>query len=192
MATTAKTTLPDIVIRSESEILPEWMRHQLGAITMRRDLIDENDLREQSTRFLRQFVSALKKSEGANIQDEEWAPVRELLTEISTTRARQGFTPSETATFVFSLKQPLFERLRRELSSDPAQFADETWRTTVLLDKLGIFTTELYQRGREELIQRQQQEMLELSTPVVQLWNGVLALPLIGTLDSQRTQIVME
>ena len=104
----------------------------------------------------------------------------------------QGSTPSETATFVFSLKQPLFARLRRELGRDAEALADEIWRATQLLDKLGLYTTEVYQKSREEVIHRQQQEMLELSTPVVKLWDGILALPLIGTLDSARTQVVME
>jgi rsbT co-antagonist protein RsbR len=122
----------------------------------------------------------------------EWASVRELLTIISGSHARLGFTPSETATFVFSLKQPLFTRLRQELAQEPLVLADETWTANVLLDNLGLFTTEVYQKNREEVIARQQQELLELSTPVVRLWEGVLALPLIGTLDSARTQVVME
>src|SRR5262249_57613482 len=107
-------------------------------------------------------------------------------------RGREGFSPAETATFVFSLKQPLFERLRADLERDPAALTDAVWRSNLLLDKLGLYTTEVYQKGREEVIVRQQQEMLELSTPVVQLWDGILALPLIGTLDSARTQVVME
>jgi rsbT co-antagonist protein RsbR len=94
--------------------------------------------------------------------------------------------------FVFSLKEPIFARLRQEIGGDGAALAEEIWATTVLLDRLGLFTTEVHQQGRDELIARQQQAMLELSTPVVQLWEGVLALPLIGTLDSARTQIVME
>jgi rsbT co-antagonist protein RsbR len=113
------------------------------------------------------------------------------LTSAARERARLGFTPTETATFVFSLKQPLFARLRREVR-DADELADETWRATVLLDQLGLFTTELHQKGREELIARQHQEVLELSTPVVEIWEGVVALPLIGTLDSSRTQVVME
>jgi rsbT co-antagonist protein RsbR len=93
---------------------------------------------------------------------------------------------------VFSFKQPLFERLRSELANEPEALADEIWKGTMLLDKLGLYTTEVYQKSREQVIARQQQEMLELSTPVVELWEGILALPLIGTLDSQRTQAVME
>ena len=76
--------------------------------------------------------------------------------------------------------------------TDPAELGAETWTATVLLDRLGLFTTEVYQRSREEVIARQQQELLELSTPVVKLWEGVVAVPLIGTLDSARTQVVME
>jgi len=192
MPTTAKATLSDVVTKSEQDVLSEWMRHQLSSTTMRRDLINEAELREQSGRFLRSFVAALRRGDGANLHSEEWAEMRSLIMDISASRARQGFSPSETATFVLSLKQPLFDRLRREHSSDPDHFADETWRTTVLLDRLALFTSEIYQKTREELIVRQQEEMLELSTPVVQLWTGVLALPLIGTLDSARTQVVME
>jgi rsbT co-antagonist protein RsbR len=121
-----------------------------------------------------------------------WEPVREQLRELSLERARQGFTPSETATFVLSLKEPLFARLRQEIGMDAIALAEETWAASVLLDRLGLFTTEVHQQGREEIIARQNQEMLELSTPVVELWEGILALPLIGTLDSARTQVVME
>ena len=115
-----------------------------------------------------------------------------MLNELSRSRGVQGFSPSETASFVFSLKKPLFERLRREFSKDPEALAELTWAATQLLDNLGLYTTEVHQKSREEVIARQQQEMLELSTPVVKLWEGVLALPMIGTLDSARTQVVME
>jgi rsbT co-antagonist protein RsbR len=122
----------------------------------------------------------------------EWNAVREYLGDISRSRARIGFTPTETATFVFSLKKPLFERLRSKFSKDPAGLADATWASSELIDQMGLYTTEVFQKSREEVIQRQQQDMLELSTPVVKLWRGILALPLIGTLDSARTQVVME
>ena len=115
-----------------------------------------------------------------------------MLASLSRSRGLQGFTPTETASFVFSLKKPLFSRLRKEFAQNGQALADESWVVTTLLDKLGLFTTEMYQKAREEIINRQQQEMLELSTPVVKLWEGILALPMIGTLDSSRTQIVME
>jgi rsbT co-antagonist protein RsbR len=113
------------------------------------------------------------------------------MTKVSRSRVAQGFSPSETATFVFSLKQPMFDMLRREIR-DVEELCREIWATTALLDKLGLYTTEAYLHSRESIISRQQQELMELSTPVVQLWDNVLALPLIGTLDSERTQVVME
>jgi len=118
--------------------------------------------------------------------------VRDLLGDFSRTRAVQGFTPSQTATFVFSLKEPLFALLRDEIKDDADKLADEMWTATKLVDKLGLYTTEVYQQSRDEIIKRQARELLELSTPVVQLWDKILALPLIGTLDSERTQTVME
>jgi rsbT co-antagonist protein RsbR len=118
--------------------------------------------------------------------------MREVLEDFSHARATQGFTSSETAVFVFSLKEPLFDMLRREVGADADQLAHTTWEVTRLLDRLGLYTIEYHSRTREEVIGRQQQELLELSTPVVELWDGILALPLIGTLDSARTQIVME
>jgi rsbT co-antagonist protein RsbR len=118
--------------------------------------------------------------------------VRELLEEISRARALRGFTPSQTATFVFSLKEPLFTALREEVGKDAQRLADDVWVATLLLDKLGLYTIEVFQKRREDVITRQQAEMLELSTPVVQLWESILAVPLIGTLDSARAQVVME
>jgi rsbT co-antagonist protein RsbR len=127
-----------------------------------------------------------------NLDGPAWTPLREFLAGISRSRALQGFSPAETATFVFSMKQPMFTRLRREITNDAQALADEFWAASVLLDKLGLYTMEMFQKSREEVISRQQQELLELSTPVVSLWKDILALPLIGTLDSARTQVVME
>ncbi|HEY2387427.1 MAG TPA: STAS domain-containing protein [Candidatus Binatia bacterium] len=187
------TKIPQIVQKYETDILPEWIKHQLDAATLRRDLMKDDELREQSRRFLQLFGKALETGNGtSDVDGSSWSDVKDLLARISHSRARQGFSPSETARFVFSLKQPLFERLRKEYAKEPERLAEETWKTSAILDQLGLHTTEVYQKSREEVIARQQQEMLELSTPVVQLWEGVLALPLIGTLDSARTQVVME
>jgi rsbT co-antagonist protein RsbR len=193
MAERTHSILADAAVKYESEILSSWIDAQLQAATLRRDLMRDDELREQSRRFLQLFAQALHRhGSGSDADGAAWSDVRALLDEISCSRARQGFSPSETATFVFSLKQPLFGILRSECARDAEALAHETWRTTALLDRLGLYTTEVHQKNREELIARQQEEMLELSTPVVQLWDGVLALPLIGTLDSSRTQIVME
>jgi rsbT co-antagonist protein RsbR len=187
----APTAIPDVVAKYESELLEEWIAAQIAGSSLRRDLMRDEDLRDQSRRFLDLFTQSLRKG-AVDAEDAAWDPVRGFLDEVSRSRARAGFSPTETAMFVFSLKQPLFERLRREVGRDAQALADEVWNATSLLDKLGLFTTEVHQKGREEVIARQQQEMLELSTPVVQLWDGIVALPLIGTLDSARTQVVME
>jgi rsbT co-antagonist protein RsbR len=184
--------LPSILEQNESEILGEWVEHQRSGLHSGTGAMSDGELRAQSMRFLTLLRATLQDSGGENISTESWSEVRDYLTDVSRSRAKQGFTPSEIASFIFSLKQPLFSQLRRSLAHDGPALADETWRASVLLDNLGLFTFESYQESREQLIRRQQQEMLELSTPVVQLWDKVLALPLIGTLDSSRTQIVME
>jgi rsbT co-antagonist protein RsbR len=127
-----------------------------------------------------------------DLSSAEWTPVREFLEGVSRSRATQGYTSDETATFIFSFKQPLFARLRSELAANPAALAEETWAASEFVDRLGMHTIKTFQKTREDVIIRQQEELLELSTPVVKLWDGVLALPMIGTLDSARTQVVME
>jgi rsbT co-antagonist protein RsbR len=168
------------------------MKEQATAGLRRDNFMKETELRQQSTEFLSLLIDATQSGNLTNIQASEWNRVREILTSISNSRARQGFSPRDIALFVFSFKQPLFEQLRQELGGNSDAIADEIWLATNLLDKLGLWTTEAYQKTREEVIMRQQEELLELSTPVVKLWEGILALPLIGTLDSARTQIVME
>jgi rsbT co-antagonist protein RsbR len=183
--------IPDILKRHEPELLAAWIQEQKTNLRQQGQ-IKEGELRGQCTQFLNLLQKATAHNNLDRIEGEEWQPVREMLGDVSRSRGQQGFSPSETASFIFSFKKPLWERLRRELGQDAAALADETWRSTELLDKLGLFTMEVYQKSREEVINRQQQEMLELSTPVVKLWDGILALPLIGTLDSSRTQVVME
>jgi len=185
--------IPSLVADRYDELLDRWVREQASAPSFRRDLLSDAELRTQSAEFLRLFRDAIGRPRALEDGDgEAWEGVRSLLAEVSRTRAMQGFSPSETATFVFSLKQPLFAALRDVGSNDAERVQDDLWRVTRVLDRLGLYTTELYQSSREEVIFRQQQELLELSTPVVKLWDGVVAVPLIGTLDSARTQIVME
>lgn len=189
-----KTSLiPEMVRKDEPRLLDDWLRAQLAASTLRSDLMREEELREESRAFLSAFRAALGAADGRLDADSPpWAPVREQLLDVASNRARRGYSASETATFVFSLKEPLFARLQETLRDDPAALSSELWTLTRVVDRLGLLATEAFQRSREGVIARQQQELLELSTPVVELWEGILALPLIGTLDSARTQIVME
>jgi rsbT co-antagonist protein RsbR len=181
-----------MVKEQQADLLAQWIEQQLSASTLRRDLMKESELREQSRRFLDAFRQAVQNGLVTDLNNQIWDNTRAILNDISNSRVRQGFKSSETATFIFSLKQPLFDLLRQELSQEPEALANEIWTINTLFDELGLLTTELYQKSREEVINRQQQELLELSTPVVSLWEGILALPLIGTLDSARTQVVME
>ncbi len=186
------TKLPAIVKQHESELLAEWIAGQKELAGPRGQARPDAELRAECSTFLNLFQRAAQGGNVSNIDTADWKPVRDFLHELSTQRARQGYSPVQTAMFVFSLKQPLFQRFRREFQGDGDALSDEIWTATLLLDQLGLYTTDVYQKSREEVIVRQQQEMIELSTPVIQLWQGILALPLIGTLDSNRTQIIME
>lgn len=190
MTASSSTELPRVLDANAKDILAEWVAEQMR-VTARSGNISEGELRAQCRDFLAAFIAALRATGGsAATTSREWGEVRELLASVSRSRAAQGFTPSETAIFVFSFKTPVFTRLRRELQGDA--LTDAILVASQALDELALYTTEVYQKGREEVIFRQQQDLLELSTPVVSLWDGILALPLIGTLDSARTQVVME
>lgn len=184
-----KSQIAALLRKHEESILVAWTAEQLRVGSSK---ISPGELKTQCHDFMRLFMEATQITGTESIDGPAWEPVKKMLSEISKSRGLRGFSPSETAIFVFSLKRPLFGLLRQELSQTPQIFADETWVATTLLDQLGLYTTEAYQKTRDEVIIRQQEEMLELSTPVVKLWDGILALPMIGTLDSTRTQIVME
>jgi rsbT co-antagonist protein RsbR len=192
MVASDTSRLPALVDQHQSQLLASWLENQIASGSLRSGQIKEDELKNQSQRFLHEFIGGLKSGHTDDIVGAGWSGARELLGEISGSRASQGFTPSETATFVFSLKGPLFTLLRQEIKGNAQQLGDEIWTATKLLDKLGLYTAEVYQQRRDNIIKRQAQELLELSTPVVELWNKILAIPLIGTLDSERTQTVME
>ncbi|HZR09268.1 MAG TPA: STAS domain-containing protein [Myxococcales bacterium] len=180
--------LSEIVRNNHASLLSEWISELKS--TLSRKLIKESELEEQCAAFLTALDHGVSSGQTRSLEDKSWGETKEVLGSVSRTRAQAGYSPSETALFVFALKKPLFARIAKEVP--PAELAAEQWNATVLLDQLGLYVTEMYQRSREEVIARQQQEMLELSTPVVKLWDGILALPMIGTLDSARTQVVME
>ena len=191
MASNGTSRIAAIVRHNEQALLAEWLRELRAAESRRDDLIRESELREQAREFIALFAEAIG-SDAADANAPAWQPLRQLLRGISESRTQQGFTTSEIANFVMSFKQPLFAQLRKDIAQDATAMVDEIWRATTLVDKLALYTVEVFQRAREDVINRQQAEMLELSTPVVKLWDGVLALPMIGTLDSGRTQVVME
>lgn len=177
------------VIRSnEAVILTGWMS-ELESSTRRSDLMNDLELRQQGTELLRLFTGAVQMN--SDVQSESFAGTREFLKDVVKSRMEQGFTPAETALFVLSLKQPTFNALRAAIKN-PTELIEEVWLSGNLLDKLAMLTVSSAVEVREQTIARQQEEMLELSTPVIKLWDGIVALPLIGTLDSARTQVVME
>lgn len=184
--------LLEILTKHENMLLNEWAKEQLAAGIRRDDLMREGEMRDQSTEFLRLLRDAIQSGNLTNFQATEWSSTKALLTSLTRSRVQQGFTPSQVALFIFCLKKPLFSCLREKCGRDGETLVAEIIVANDLIDRLGLLTTEAFQKAREEIIIRQQQEMLELSTPVVKLWEGILALPLIGTLDSARTQVVME
>jgi rsbT co-antagonist protein RsbR len=192
MSTTPTSRLADVVNRHQDELLSEWVQAQQLMTSRRMGLITDADLERESRELLGLLQRALADGDGTSVDGPQWDPVRDFLSGLSRSRAEAGFSPSDTAMFVFSLKQPLLSRLSQEFGDDARSLIDIIWETTSLIDRLGLVTTEEYQKGREAVIARQQRELIELSTPVVKLWDGVVAVPLIGTLDSERTQIVME
>ena len=192
MKATDSGRLAVVLQQDEEALLKEWIERQLAASTLRADLMKEAELRQQSRTFLSVLRKAVQSGQSDPGVGNDWAEVRQFLSDLSKSRAYQGFSPAETATFVMSLKQPIFRRLQAAFADDAPALADMIWESTVLLDRLALTTVETHQKSRDEIIARQQRELLELSTPVVQLWDEVLALPLVGTLDSDRTQIVME
>jgi rsbT co-antagonist protein RsbR len=183
-------TVAEILVRREDEVLSEWLQ-EMAASTRRGDLMKDAELRAQCARMLRLFRQSIEAG-GVRFQTPHFDDLRHMLSDISRSRSMQGFSPADTAAFVFSLKKPIMMRLREGFQGDVASLSSEFIGINDLIDAAGLFTTEVSQKAREEVIQRQQQEMLELSTPVVKLWDSILALPLIGTLDSARTQVVME
>ena len=186
-----RTRLPELLKKHEADLLKEWMAEQL-AVTSRHGVIKEAELREQTREFLQLLVQGVQAAGTENISAAAWDPMKDFLMGVSRSRGLQGFSPTETAMFVLSIKKPLFTRLKAEFGKDAETLFDEMWIASELMEKLALHTTEAHQKTREEVINRQQQDMLELSTPVVKLWEGILVLPMIGTLDSARTQVVME
>lgn len=183
----ADTRLADLFREAKTDVLSAW-KADLKRFAPGSARVDDAETAGRTREFLDLLIAGF--AEGVDTEGPALRRLRDFLADLSHARALHGFSPTETATFVFSLKRPLYETLRAR--SGGADLADLVWTVTEAIDRLGLFTMEAYQKTREEVIIRQQREISELSTPVVKLWEGVLALPLIGTLDSERTQVVME
>jgi rsbT co-antagonist protein RsbR len=185
-----RSVIPEILRKHEREILEEWISLLKGG-RGKTGRLKEGELDAQTHDVFGALRAATESGVDNDVTNERYGALREILGNISRSRALQSYTPSETAAFVLSLKEPILNRLGKSIS-DPASLCREVMTLTLLMDQLALYTTDVFQRSREEVIKRQQEELTELSTPVVRLWKGILALPLIGTLDSARTQIVME
>jgi rsbT co-antagonist protein RsbR len=188
----ADATMSNVLKKSGKEIHASWSRDLAATQATSKGRISAAELEQQSSEFIKLLTTASEHAKSSDISAPEFKELREFLEGVSRSRVAQGFSSDETASFIFSLKKPFFAALRADAGKDADALADQVWRATELLDSLGLHTVKTYQKSREEVINRQQRDMLELSTPVVKLWEGILALPMIGTLDSARTQVVME
>lgn len=190
MAQLEPSTL-DAIRKNDAWLLEQWTADLADSGASRDTRLSTEELRRQTSDALRLLIECASRG-GSDIGSDAWSEGRAFLEKLSRDRALNGFESQHTANFIFSLKRPLFSLLQRELAGDPSRLSAQLWAISELIDGLGMHTVATFQKSREEVIRRQQEELLELSTPVVKLWDGVLALPMIGTLDSQRTQVVME
>jgi len=188
----ADATMSNVLKKSGKEIHAAWARDLASSQAASKGRISAAELNQQAGEFIELLSTAAEHAHGSDITGGDFKPIRDFLEGVSRSRVQQGFSSDETAMFIFSLKKPFFAALRNDAGKDADAFAEQVWKATELLDALGLHTVKAYQKSREEVINRQQHEMLELSTPVVKLWDGILAIPMIGTLDSARTQVVME
>lgn len=178
--------------KKKKQILDLWMKNQLSETGLRDDLISNEDLMQQSEELVSIILKKLSDNNITDTESVEFEEVYEILGGISINRARQGFSPRETGMYVLSLKDALLEILQHEIKNDPLKLYDSSLKISKLIDSFSIVTFETFIKGREEVILRQTDEISEISTPVIRVWEGILALPIIGTLDSARTQVVME
>jgi rsbT co-antagonist protein RsbR len=187
-----KIDISKVFQKKRKQVLEQWMKNQLADESLREDLMSNEELRTQSEELLDALVKSLNEKNLAEANSTDFDDVVEILSGISISRARQGFSPRETGLYIFSLKDALIQQLQEELKTEPVQLTSAIIKVNKLIDNFGVITFETFIKGREEVILRQTDEITEISTPVIRVWDGILALPIIGTLDSSRTQVVME
>lgn len=182
----------EILRKSHSVILEKWMDNQSNIMTYNDDLVNSQEVKEQAEELLSAFLKNLNEENASNGDAPEFDEVIESLSDLSISRAKLGFSPKETGVFVSGMKNAVIGVLESEMKDSPAELYAASKKLNALFDSFSIVTFETFIRGREEVIIRQTDEISEISTPVIRVWEGILALPIIGTLDSARTQVVME
>lgn len=187
-----KIDISKLLQKKRKQILETWMTVQLSDDSLRDNLMSNEDLQEQSNELLDALLGSLTDKNITDINSADFDKVREVLSGVSISRARQGYTPRDTGFYVFSLKEALLQALQQEIKDDPVSLYQTSVQVNKLIDGFAITTFETFIQGREDVILRQTSEITEISTPVIRVWDGILALPIIGTLDSARTQVVME
>lgn len=180
-----------VLQRKKKHVQETWIKFQLADESLRDDLMTNEELRKQSEELLDGFLEALDDQNIDDPRSASFDPVVDMLSAISIGRAKQGYSPRETGVYVFSLKDALLSILQQEIK-DPQELYTQSLKISKLIDSFGVTTFETFIKGREEVILRQTDEIAEISTPVIRVWDGIVALPIIGTLDSARTQVVME
>jgi len=191
-AGTTKLQTPELLKRKEKEILDTWMKNQIANITLHLDLISKEDLETQSKEFLKAFTKAISTGNMEDIEAPEYKPIIKMLQDISRTRASQGFSSSETATYIFSLQDAILQYMQLEYADKPEIINQEVVLLSKLIVRLGLVTFETYSKAREDVINMQSALMLEMSIPVMTLWKNILMVPIVGTIDSKRAQLMME
>ncbi|GAB4016173.1 STAS domain-containing protein [Spirosoma koreense] len=186
------SSIAQVLRKNKAKLLDSWIQKQLQSENLREDLMTNDELRVQSAELVELLTRSITEDNISQVESVDFDEVYELLGSISMSRARQGYTPRETGIYIFSLKEAIFELFQQEMEADPTQLFQASLQINRLLDSFGVATFETFIKGREDVILRQTDEISDISTPVIQIWDGILALPIIGTLDSSRTQIVME
>jgi rsbT co-antagonist protein RsbR len=187
-----ESNIPKLLQKKRKIIIELWIKNQLSESGLREDLISNAEIRKQSEELVDVFVNSLTQGNINDVNSSDFDAVIEILSGISITRARQGFSPRETGAFIFGLKEALLQLLQQEIKNDQESLYQATIKINRLMDYFSVITFETFIKGREEVILRQMDEIAEISTPVIRVWDGILAMPIIGTLDSSRNQVVME
>lgn len=180
-----------IIKAKKKHILEQWFKNQLDNEGLREDLITNEDQRIQSEELINSFAASISDTNFDDFQSRDFEKIEEILSGIAIARARRGFSPRETGAYIFSLKTAILKTLSEEITDHSVLYA-ESMKINSLFDNFSMITFETFIKGREDVILRQTDEITEISTPVIKIWDGILALPIIGTLDSSRTQVVME